>query len=265
MDRGFLRLWRRSIDSDVFACPHLWRLWSWCLMRANYKPRAISVQTGKGSTIVKLMQGEFIFGRDSAAASLKERPSTIWDRMKKLEAMGMITINSNRQYSIISICNWEVYQHDEQRSQLPSDYRPTGNQQPSDKDKKDKKDKNEKKKDSPKPSPGQDAVAVAEFIAGSILDRDPKFSRLINGKRAHTVHVWAGDIEKINRIDKREWSEIWRVTRWCREDPFWSSNILSGSKLREKFSDLILKVPAKATLPAECKSGFGGTGKRLII
>ena len=110
-------------------------------MRANYKPRAVPVQTGKGSTIVKLAVGEFVFGRDSAAAILKEKPSTIWDRMKKLETMGMITINSNRQYSTVSICNWDVYQPDESKSQQPSDRQPTTNQQPSDTDKKDKKDK----------------------------------------------------------------------------------------------------------------------------
>lgn len=74
------------------------------------------------------------------------------------------------------------------------------------------------------------------------------------------VLSWAKDIEKLHRIDNREWGEIESVLRWAKADSFWSGNILSGSKFREKFPTLIaqknrartpqsgLKVHARAAM-----------------
>jgi len=47
------------------------------------------------------------------------------------------------------------------------------------------------------------------------------------------------------RIDNREPEEIEKVIDWCQEDSFWSSNILSTSKLRDKFTQLLLKMKDK--------------------
>lgn len=113
MNNGYIKLWRKSLDSDVFADPHLWRLWSWCLMKASYKQRTFPLKTGKGRVLVKLTPGQFVFGRDSAADDLGDPPSSVWKRMKRLENLGNITIRSNSQYSIISICNYDAYQSSE--------------------------------------------------------------------------------------------------------------------------------------------------------
>lgn len=53
---------------------------------------------------------------------------------------------------------------------------------------------------------------------------------------------WSADIEKINRIDGYSWSEIETVILWAKADSFWYNNIQSGSKLREKFSQLFPKA-----------------------
>jgi len=147
MDRGYLKLWRKSLESEVFACPHLWRLWSWCLMKTTYKPRSVAVKTGKGVVTAKLNPGQFIFGRHKAAEALQVKASTVWDRMNKLDALEMISIQSNSQYSIVSICNWNEYQGEESEIRQPTDRQPTTNRQPTDTNKKGKKDKKDKKKD----------------------------------------------------------------------------------------------------------------------
>ena len=53
---------------------------------------------------------------------------------------------------------------------------------------------------------------------------------------------WACDINKINRIDNRDYNEIENVLIWCQKDTFWSTNILSASKLRKQFPQLALKM-----------------------
>ncbi len=53
---------------------------------------------------------------------------------------------------------------------------------------------------------------------------------------------WAEDINKIHRIDGRSYEQINFMIRWVQADEFWAKNILSASKLREKFNDLIPKL-----------------------
>lgn len=49
---------------------------------------------------------------------------------------------------------------------------------------------------------------------------------------------WAFEADKLHRIDKLEWNKIYRVAEWALKDNFWSGNILSTEKFREKFDDL---------------------------
>lgn len=110
-----------------------------------------------------------------------------------------------------------------------------------------------------------ESLKIANFMADTILARDEKYVHLINGKRNKAVKSWAVDIQKINRLDHRDWPEIWKVVKWCLEDDFWCRNILSGSKLRAKFSDLVLKMPARSVVHSDAHGGYAGKGKRIII
>lgn len=57
------------------------------------------------------------------------------------------------------------------------------------------------------------------------------------------ISAWAKDIDKIKRIDGREWEEIDRAIRWVKNpDCFWASNIMSGKKLRDKFATIIAQM-----------------------
>jgi biotin operon repressor len=146
MERGYLKLWRSSLDSEVFASEPLWKLWSWCLLKTTYKKRKTSFASGKGKLTIHLNPGQFIFGRYKASEELDTSPSTVWKRMKKLEQIGNITIQSNSQYSIITLCNWATYQPDDIKKEPPSDHQGTTKEPPSDTNKKGNKDKKAKNK-----------------------------------------------------------------------------------------------------------------------
>jgi len=62
------------------------------------------------------------------------------------------------------------------------------------------------------------------------------------GYKQPNLDTWATDIDKIYRIDGRDWPTIEAVIRWAKGDPFWRSNIISGKKLREKFPQLYAKM-----------------------
>lgn len=53
---------------------------------------------------------------------------------------------------------------------------------------------------------------------------------------------WAEDIEKLHRIDGASLEDIKKVMTWTVKDDFWSTNILSGAKLRKHYNRLYLEM-----------------------
>ena len=99
---GFILLYRQSIESEVFSDPHLWHLFSWCLLRANYKDKNY-----RGKPIPR---GSFVCGRFSASEALGIPPMTFYKRLKRLESMGCISIKGNNKFSIVTIEKYDQYQ-----------------------------------------------------------------------------------------------------------------------------------------------------------
>ena len=151
---GWIRLHRDILDSDVFASQKMLKIWIWCLCKANFKDRTVPLKIGRGETLVKVKRGQFIFGRFKAEEELFIDGSTIYKIMQRLEKMNNIKIQSNNQYSIVTINNYNDYQKKESKevttNEQPSNNQVTGNAQPSNttnKDKKDKKVNNDNNKD----------------------------------------------------------------------------------------------------------------------
>jgi uncharacterized phage protein (TIGR02220 family) len=155
-NKGYIKLHRTLMDSRVWRNEGLLKVWAWCLLKASYKEHWVSVPTGKGTTEVCLLPGQFICGRNTAAEELNMKPSTVSDRLKKLENIENIDIQPDTHFSIITVIKWEEYQgddeEDQQATQHPSDTQPTGNQQATDTYKKVKKDKN------------KDIVEIIEYL-----------------------------------------------------------------------------------------------------
>jgi len=63
--------------SRVFQNEGLFKIWMWCLLKANHKGQWIIIKTGRGTTEVWIEPGQFIFGRLTAAKELKMKPSTV--------------------------------------------------------------------------------------------------------------------------------------------------------------------------------------------
>lgn len=105
---GWIKLHRKIIESPVFNNPNLLKLWIWCLCKATHKEREEVV----GKQIVKLLPGQFVFGRLRAAETLHMNDRTVYDYMKMLEKLDMIRIDSNNKFSLITIENWAFYQYE---------------------------------------------------------------------------------------------------------------------------------------------------------
>jgi len=82
---------------------------------------------------------------------------------------------------------------------------------------------------------------------------------LVNNQNAKKpdFQKWAKSIDLMIRADKRDPVEIGEVIRWCQRDSFWKGNILSTSKLRDKYDQLVLRMKS----PKQTKSETPNFGK----
>lgn len=113
MDRGWVKLWRKLLDSQIFQNKGLLQIAIWALLKANHKEAWVPFKTGRGETVVHLKPGQFIFGRHTAAKDLKMPPSSFRYRLKLLENAQFLDTQPDSHYSIGTIVNWETYQPDE--------------------------------------------------------------------------------------------------------------------------------------------------------
>lgn len=145
-------------------------------MKASFKKRWVSVKTGKSEIEVEILPGQFVYGRLSAAKKLKMKPSTVRNRMEKLKKMRNLDIKEDRQYSIVSIINWEAYQNIEetkgQRRGQPEDSQRTCKGQPKDTNKNVKEGGEGKEGIPPKPPKKKKELPTKTDIKELILENN---------------------------------------------------------------------------------------------
>ena len=100
--------------------------------------------------------------------------------------------------------------------------------------------------------PSREGVELANLLHQRILQNNPS-SRVTD---AH-VRQWSAEVDKMVRLDKRTVEHIRELIEFSQSDSFWSANILSMRKVRDKFDQLWLKrTPrAKTVVLQERKSG----------
>jgi hypothetical protein len=186
---GWVKLWRKALDSNVFADRNLWHVFSWCLLSASHTKHHVSVKTGRGNTLITLGPGQFIYGRKSLARTLRLKESTARRYMKRLERMGVIVIQPDTHFSIVTVCNWSIYQGDGGKSEHPTghptDTQRTGKEQATDTYKKGEKgNKGESVKNGEKAKD-----AAADSLSSSWKEAENFASKL---EKARTFHLRNG-------------------------------------------------------------------------
>jgi hypothetical protein len=110
LSRGCVLVARSLDESDIFQNEKWLKVWIWCLIQANHKAKSVPVSTGRGTSIVKLKRGQFVFGRFKAAEKLCMPPSTVRNIMEKLEILGNLDIKPDTHCSVVTICDYDFYQ-----------------------------------------------------------------------------------------------------------------------------------------------------------
>jgi len=122
MARGdWIKLHRKVMEGPIFQHDGLFRLWCYCLLRANWKATTW-LMPGTFSPI-EIPRGSFVTGRNSLHKELysdpDERempapaPTTVWKWLHCLERLGCLKLqNMSNRCTLVSVCNYSTYQDD---------------------------------------------------------------------------------------------------------------------------------------------------------
>lgn len=87
-------------------------------------------------------------------------------------------------------------------------------------------------------SPDGEAYRCAVFLSNEIHKRLPKAKPPTEATRQR----WAGEMDKLNRIDGYSWETIAEVLDFSQRDEFWNTVVLSAEKFRKQFTALMAKM-----------------------
>ena len=114
MERSWIKIQRKILESQVFSDPELFRLWIWCICKANWKPGYFRSEP--------IPRGSFATGRNSAAVELELHPSKFRRYLARLEEFGCIRIEPTTKFTLIHVEKYEVYQSLDPQSDHQADH-----------------------------------------------------------------------------------------------------------------------------------------------
>ena len=109
MQRGYVKLWRKALDSGLLQNGPAWQLFGYLLLRATHKP----YRTIVGGVVCELVPGEVVFGRSKAAADLGLGEQQIRTALNLLKKIKIATSRSTNKFTVVSLVNWHNYQDDQ--------------------------------------------------------------------------------------------------------------------------------------------------------
>lgn len=108
MALGYVKLWRKSLDSEVWKDHNAWRVFTYVLMNVQWEPSTYPTKYG----IIVLTAGQFVTGRHKMATETSLTERNIRTALKLLSALSIVTIKTTNRYSVITLEKWQQYQTD---------------------------------------------------------------------------------------------------------------------------------------------------------
>lgn len=120
-NQGFIKIYRKMLDWEWYKNENAKNVFIHCLLKANWKDGRF-----QGYYVPR---GSFVTGRRQLSQELNISEQSIRTALKRLKSTNEITIKTTKNFSIISIVNYEKYQETNQEinHQLTNN-QPTSNQ-----------------------------------------------------------------------------------------------------------------------------------------
>lgn len=271
--KGFALIHRQFMDSKLYKDSQAVHLWLHLILKANHADEPVNTEFG----VILVQRGQMITGRPTLVMETFIPDNKVRSLLRTFEAKGMIkTESKGRKFSLLTIVKYDDFQsincptivqpmsngntsNDEALSDVcPRDVqglsinnnnilntnvfndRPRNSNPPVEQT---KPIRPESAIQSPKGDKWgtSDDLKAAEWIFGKIQIVSP------SAKKPNWA-AWANDIRLMRSSLGVNHKRICEVFSWANADAFWQSNVLSPSKLREKWDTLNaqMKQPGRA-------------------
>lgn len=246
--QGWIKFHREILEKPIWlnSTPEQKTILQTLLLMANHKEKEWEWKGEK--YIVK--PGQFITSLENIACKCGKGISTqnVRTAIKRFEKLEFLTNESTNKNRLITIVNWRIYQGEEDETNKQTNKQLTSNQQATNKqlttNKNVKNDKNVKKSNSRKYIYDDTHFGLAEFFYNQILHNNPEH-------RKPNLEQWANEIRLMMERDERTEEQIKYLMKWVQQDDFEMVNVLSPSKLRKRFDQLVIKVKKENPKPKE--------------
>ncbi|MFD1484659.1 DNA replication protein DnaD [Lacticaseibacillus baoqingensis] len=237
-DGGWIKLYRSLLDDELWldCTPVQKTVMITLLLMANHAERK---WVWKGEKF-HAKPGQFRTSLDSIKLKAGNGVSVraIRTSLDKFEKLGFLTNESTKQGRLVTIANWAKYQlsTDETTNDLTVNRQSTDNQLTPNKNVRSKEVKPSSHKSAKRTFDEQSKELRAATKLWELIQRNnPK-------AKQQDLQKWADVFRLMHERDNRSWKDIGMLIQWSQNDSFWSSNILSAKKLREKFDQLTAKM-----------------------
>lgn len=238
---SWFKIYREIFDSDIWYDVTTFRLFMLLIGKATHqdgtKVAGIELSRGQYIRSYRMLAKDLAYkeGRGVKEHSLR----TIKKSVDKLISAERVNVRETEQGTLFTILNYSKYQAllDEgkesvntlNQKQETNGKRTVNNNKNAknareNKNKKDKRHKYEIRD-----------MTLAELLLSNIRENNPNYKN-------PNLEKWASDIRLMRERDNRTEEQIEYLIKWTQSHDFWQANILSPSKLREKFDTLIMQV-----------------------
>jgi hypothetical protein len=144
-ENGFIIIPRYIFDDPLLHNGTHFHAWLWLVSEAAWKPRRVIVTNGRTLEIVELGRGQLSHSRRYIAKAWGWSEKRVRTFLNRLEKVGMIDFQAGRHQTVISICNYDIYQparDDEGRQTGPQTGRQRARKGPEEEESKEGNNKN---------------------------------------------------------------------------------------------------------------------------
>lgn len=145
---GFIKDYRKELLSDIWLMPPLYhRVWQYLKYQVNHEDSKIPMKDGsffdikKGQKLTSIRQIARGVGYYEGLKWVEPNPKTISKIIEWLQKQEMISVErgkGNRQYTLITLLNWDSYQPKDEKGNSKETHRGEGRKQSADINKNDK-------------------------------------------------------------------------------------------------------------------------------
>ena len=117
-DGGYITITRRIFKHPLLQDADYFRAWVWLISEAAWKPRRVRITNGRASEIIEIGRGQLTHSRSYMAAAWGWSEKRVRTFLNRLKLDGMIDTQTGRLQTVITVCNYDVYQvpfYDEDR------------------------------------------------------------------------------------------------------------------------------------------------------